>query len=118
MNRYLKNYYNTIEELTKHFCNKYFKGVYEYDVNDWVDIGGVICINDYLFSLNDIEYAIKYNATKKELFEFYDFNLERQIKNLKNMNKQNSISFFSYLKYFRGLNFKEIEKIIDKKNDI
>lgn len=111
MNKYLKNYYNSIEELTKHFCNKYFKGVYEYNIDDWVDIGGVICINDYWFSLNDIEYAIKYNATKKELFEFYDFNFERHL------NKKNTISFFSYLKYFRGFSFEEIEKIINKKNE-
>ena len=108
MNKYLKNYYNSIEELTKHFCNKYFKGVYEYNVDDWADIGGIIHINDYWFSMSDIEDAIKYNATKKELFEFYDFNYERRL------NKKNSVNFWHYLKYFCGFSFKEIEKKLIK----
>ena len=104
MNKYLKNYYNAVEELTKHFCNKYFKGVYEYDVNDWVgcDIGGIICINDYWFNLSNIEIAIKYKATKKELFDYYDFSYENHIAG------ENCISFEHYLKYYRGFSFKTI----------
>lgn len=104
MNKYLKNYYNSVEELTKHFCKKYFKGVYEYDVNDWVgcNIGGVICINDYWFSLSNIEIAIKYKATKKELFGYYDFSYEKHIAG------ENCISFEQYLKYYRGFSFKTI----------
>lgn len=111
MNKYLKNYYNSIEELTKHFCNKYFKGVYEYDVKNWFcdDIGGVIHVNNYWFSINDIQNAIKYKATKKELFQYYDFNFKRLRK------RKDRISFEQYLKYYRGFSFKEIEKIIDKK---
>lgn len=111
MNKYLKNYYNAVEELTKHFCNKYFKGVYEYDVEDWVgcDIGGIICINDYWFNLRNIEIAIKYKATKKELFGFYEYNLE------KHLAKEDCISFENYLKYFRGFSFKEIDKTTREK---
>lgn len=104
MNKYLKNYYNSVEELTKHFCKKYFKGVYEYDVNDWVgcNIGGIISINDYWFSLSNIDIAIKYKATKKELFGYYDFSYERHIAG------KNCISFEQYLKYYRGFSFKTI----------
>ena len=104
MNKYLKNYYNSVEELTKHFCKKYFKGVYEYDVNDWVgcNIGGIISINDYWFSLSNIDIAIKYKATKKELFGYYDFSYERHIAG------KNCISFEQYLKYYRGFSFKKI----------
>lgn len=104
MNKYLKNYYNSVEELTKHFCKKYFKGVYEYDVNDWVgcNIGGVICINDYYFDFKNIVIAIKYKATKKELFGYYDFSYEKHIAG------ENCISFEQYLKYYRGFSFKTI----------
>ena len=104
MNKYLKNYYNSVEELTKHFCKKYFKGVYEYDVNDWAgcNIGGVICINDYYFDFKNIVIAIKYKATEKELFGFYDESYEKHIAG------ENCISFEQYLKYYRGFSFKKI----------
>ena len=104
MNKYLKNYYNSVEELTKHFCKKYFKGVYEYDVNDWVgcNIGGIIFINDYYFDFKNIVIAIKYKATKKELFGYYDFSYEKHIAG------ENCISFEQYLKYYRGFSFKKI----------
>ena len=104
MNKKLKNYYKAVEELTKEFCKKYFKGVYEYDVNDWVgcNIGGIISINDYWFSLSNIEIAIKYKATKKELFGYYDFSYEKHISG------KYCVSFEQYLKYYRGFSFKTI----------
>ncbi len=104
MNKKLKNYYKAVEELTKEFCKKYFKGVYEYDVNDWVggEIGGVISINDYYFDFKDIEIAIKYKATEKELFGFYDESYERYIAG------KYCVSFEQYLKYYRGFSFKTI----------
>lgn len=90
MNKELKNYYTAVENLTKLFCKRYFKDTYEYDVNDWVDgkIGEVICINEYRFNFSNIEYAIAYKATKKELFDYYGYS--------------SHISFESYLKYYRG----------------
>ena len=110
MNKKLKNYYNAVEELTKLFCNKYFKGVYEYDVNDWVggDIGGIICINDYWYSLSNIEIAIKYKATKKELFDYYDISYERSI------NGKKCVSLKTYLEYYRGFSYKEIYENLKK----
>ena len=110
MSKYLKNYYNAVEDLTKYFCKKYFKDVYEYDVNDWVgcDIGGIICINDYWFSLNNIETAIAYKATEKELFGYYDYSYEKHVA------EKGCISFEHYLKYFRGFSFKEIDKKLKK----
>ena len=104
MNKYLKNYYNSVEELTKHFCKKYFKGVYKYNVKDWVgcNIGGIIFINDYYFDFKNIVIAIKYKATKKELFGYYDFSYEKHIAG------ENCISFEQYLKYYRGFSFKTI----------
>ena len=94
----LKAYYKAIEDLTKIFCKKYFDEVYTYDKNDWVagDIGDVICINDYWFSMTNIEVAIKYNATRKELLDWYDSILEGK-----------EINFKNYLKYYRGFSFEK-----------
>jgi hypothetical protein len=110
MNKYLKNYYNAVQELTKEFCKKYFKGVYEYNVSDWAggEIGGIICINDYYFDFKNIEIAIKYKATKKELFDYYDESYEKYIAG------EDCINFEHYLKYYRGFSFKEIDKKLKK----
>ncbi len=110
MNKYLKNYYNAVQELTKEFCKKYFKGVYEYNVSDWAggEIGGIICINDYYFDFKNIEIAIKYKATKKELFDYYDESYERYIAG------EDCVSFEVVLKYYRGFSFKEIDKKLKK----
>jgi lipid-A-disaccharide synthase-like uncharacterized protein len=39
-------------------------------------IGEVLAVNDYFFNLQDIVDFIKYNYTKKSMFEYYDYNLE------------------------------------------
>lgn len=111
MSKKLENYYSAVEDLTKLFCKRYFKDTYEYNVNDWAasDIGGVICINDYFFGMNYIETAIKHKATKKELFDYYDYSLENY------KGKKIVISFENYLRYFRGFSFEEIEANLNKK---
>lgn len=110
-NKQLKAYYKAIEDLTKFFCTKYFAEVYKYDKRDWVnnEIGGVIKINDYFFSISDIELAGKYNATEDELLGYHDFALTRRMKNKK------IISFEHYLRYFRGISFRKIAAILNKK---
>lgn len=103
----ITDYENNIIEITKVFCKKYFGDCYEYSDNDWAggDIGGIIIINDYFFSFNkDILIALKYKATKKELFGFYDYSLGKHLK------KEETPSFENYLKYYRGFSFKEIDK--------
>ena len=107
----LQNYENNVIEITKVFCKKYFGDCYEYSDNDWAggDIGGIISINDYFFSFSDILNALKYKATKKELFGFYDYCLEKHLKD------ESTPSFENYLKYFRGFSFKEIEKKLNNK---
>lgn len=104
MSKKLENYYKAVEELTKEFCKKYFKGVYEYNVNDWAggEIGGVISINDYYFDFKDIEIALKYSAKEKELFDYYDESYEKYIAG------KYCVSFEVFLKYYRGFSFKKI----------
>lgn len=111
----IENYENNIIDITKVFCKKYFGDCYKYNDDDWVsiDIGGVISINDYFFNFNDILIAIKYKATKKELFGYYDYSLDNYQRN------KFVPSFEYYLKYFRGFSFKKIDTILKKqKNDI
>lgn len=94
----LNAYYKAIEDLTKLFCRKYFKDIYEYDPSDWVngEIGGVIWINDYWFNMRDIENAIKFKATKKEVLEYYEYVLQQ-------MNQKEPVAKFeAWSKYFRG----------------
>ncbi len=72
-NDYLKQYENAVEQITITFANKYFGKHYEYKVSDWVakEIGGVICINDYWFSVDDMISFMKYKYTKKLMFAHY-----------------------------------------------
>ena len=109
MKKELKAYYVAVEDLTKLFAKKYFKGVYEYNVNDWVDIGGVICINGYCFNFCDIKLALEYKATEKELFDYYDYSYEKYLAD------KTCVNFENYLKYFRGFSFKEIDKQLKKR---
>lgn len=111
MKKELKAYYVAVEELTKLFAKKYFKGVYEYDINDWVDIGGVIRINGYYFNFFNIKLALEYKATEKELFDHYDYGYKKYLAG------KTYVNFENYLKYFRGFSFKEIDKQLEKRNE-
>jgi hypothetical protein len=74
----LQQYENAVDQVTKFFAKKYFGDYYEYDKSDWVscEIGGVICINDYWFNLEDMLNFLKYNYSKKDMFAYYDYALE------------------------------------------
>lgn len=97
MNKELKAYYKSIEDLTKLFSKKYFKDCEWY----WIDeAGGYIDVgNYYCYSMTNIEHAIKYKATKKEVIEYYEYFLEKSLKKEPKMNLEN------YLKYFRGFSW-------------
>lgn len=55
--------------------NIYFEG--EADV-DWVgnEVGGVATVADYFFDMNTMVIALRYNATEKQFFDYYDMTLE------------------------------------------
>lgn len=82
----LSKYHDAIHNITKIFCNKYFKNVYEYSENDWIgSIGEIIEINDFFFDFTEIKIALIYNASKKKLFSYYEERLEnRKMPNLEN----------------------------------
>ena len=76
MNKQLQLWEEATLELSLHFVERYFGD----DVTDvfWISdiIGDILVVNDYFFSLDFIREAIKYNATSRQLFDFYDLKLE------------------------------------------
>ena len=93
--------------IAKTFILKYFgKADFEKGYIDywWVsdDCGGVMFINDYFFSLDDMIDFIKNNYSKKDMFDYYDLRLDfdsyigkkkrepvPNIKNWKKLKKEN-----------------------------
>lgn len=61
--------------LTDIFVKKYFKDADWYWIGD--DIGGVIEVNDYFFGFDRIREALKYKASAKKLFAYYDLESEK-----------------------------------------
>ena len=63
------------ENLKDEFLKKYFDCLPD-DVW-WIgETFDVLAVNDYFFNLDRIYEALKYNASSKNLFEFYDIELE------------------------------------------
>lgn len=94
-NKQLENWEKATQELTSLFLKKYFDNPTDYYfVAD--DIGGVLYVNDYFFNLDRIVEAIKYKATEKQLFDFYDLEIETLTKG-----KEMDINFRNYIKYYK-----------------
>jgi len=67
--------------LAEYFVKRYF-GKPD-DVEHWWvadDIGGVLSVADYFFSLSDIVAFIKYKYTRKQLFEYYEYRTDLGMK--------------------------------------
>lgn len=74
----IKEFERISESIGAYFCSKYFNSL-DYD---WVanNIGGILNINDYFFSLEDMLNFMKYKYTKKQMFKYYDYALEERTK--------------------------------------
>ena len=87
--RELQAFEHQTQRVTDRFIEKYFGDVTE---SWWVadEIGGTLYVGDYFFSLHDILNALRYKASKKKMFAYYDYTLERAMEgkgieyNLKN----------------------------------
>ena len=90
----LKEWEKVTNELVDYFRKKYFGN----DASDfyWVadQIGGVYVINDYFLGLDDIVDFVKYKYSEKDMFDYYNYRLEEQMKepagtiiNIKNWKK-------------------------------
>ena len=93
MNKQLQLWEEATLELSLHFVERYFGD----DITDmfWISdiIGDILVVNDYFFSLDFITNAIRYNATSRQLFDFYDLKLEFDTKN-----KPMEINFRNFIK--------------------
>lgn len=120
-NKLIKDWNIATNKITSLFINKYFgdceiswiknfdfvEDGFEFQGSDgsedginlhgyWVgnDIGGILEISDYYFSFDRMKEALELNATEKQLFDYYDLELEEKI----------DINFKNYVKYFSGVN--------------
>ena len=85
--------------IAEEFARKYFGRDND---NWWVaeDVGGVLCVGDYYFSFDRILEAIKYKATRKQLFDYYDMELEvgMKMKSHKSVTEIIGYNFKNYIK--------------------
>ena len=69
------------------FVNKYFGK----DISDvyWIadEIGGVLAVNDYFFSLDNMINYLRYHYSSKMMFEHYQHTLDIEMKNSESKNQ-------------------------------
>ena len=93
----LKQWETATQNLSNEFTNKYFKDsasdIYWIGNKVGNEVGSILCVNDYFFDINRIYEAIKYNASAKRLFEYYDKEIEFAMKE-----QSMPVNFKTYLK--------------------
>lgn len=120
-NKLIKDWNIATNKITSLFINKYFgdceiswiknynfaEDGFEFQGSDgaedgidlrgyWIgnDIGGVLEISDYYFSFDRMKEALELNATEKQLFDYYDLEVEGK----PDMNFKNYVKYFSEVK--------------------
>lgn len=92
----IKDFENATEALTEVFMDTYFPNTYKKETF-WVcdEIGSVFFINDYFFTLDRILESLRRNVSRKQLFGYYDYELEHSTTH---PNEPTPINFSHYLK--------------------
>lgn len=86
MKKLLKKYEKLCDEMVVAFIGKYYADD-EYPISMidyyWVgDLpGDIFTINDYWWDMEDLINIIRYNPTRKQLFDYYDYRLEKNMDN-------------------------------------
>jgi hypothetical protein len=90
-------YEKACNNIAKKFIKRYFGNNVDWE---WIaeDIGGIIQVADYFFNPDRMITALRYKATEKQLFDYYDMQLEVGL-NSKAFGKRTLFSFENYLKY-------------------
>jgi hypothetical protein len=72
---YFQEWQLATNTLAYNFAKKYF-GIIQ--IPEWVadEIGGVCCISDYFFNVNDMADFLRYEYTRKAMFEYYEYALD------------------------------------------
>ena len=88
-------YEKACNEVAEKFNNLYFGG--EADTDTWVgDIpGSVLMLSDYFFDFDFMITALRYDATEKQVFDYYDLQMETEGLIV--------VNFKNYIKYYKGL---------------
>jgi len=72
----LKAYYRAVERLREIFLEKYFDEDPDfYWVGD--QIGGVLFVNDFFFSVENIIVCLKLKIKSEDLFSWYDYIIDQ-----------------------------------------
>jgi len=87
----INNYEEACQDIAEKINEVYFDG--EANI-DWVagDIGGIATISDYFFDMNYMTDALKYGASEKQFFDFYQLGME----------EKHSCNFKNYILYYKG----------------
>lgn len=70
----IDKYERACDDVANVFAEIYFEKPYMYWIGD--TIGEVIGINDHFFSIDDMRIYLNNEATKEEMFGYYDYTLE------------------------------------------
>lgn len=86
----LEDWERHTQRLADYFVKKYFVS----EANDyWIggDVGGVLAVNDYFFSLSDMVDYLRYRYSKNKMFSHYDYTLKCYEKDERPINIKNWI---------------------------
>ena len=61
--------------LIKEFCQKQDL---QFEFDNYDVGGGIICLSDYFFNIEDIYYDMKHNKPKGKMLQWYDYVLTRE----------------------------------------
>lgn len=61
--------------LIKEFCHKQDL---QFEFDNYDVGGGIICLSDYFFNIEDIYYDMKHNKPKDKILQWYDYVLTRE----------------------------------------
>ena len=93
----LKNWEKATQELVDEFTHKYLDRPWDSDFGGdyWIadEVGTVFCINEYYFGMEIVLYALRYNAPKDKLFDWYDYKMELEDGETPTVNFKNFIKY-------------------------
>ena len=89
----IKNYEKACQNILKKINDIYFNAAADID---WIadEIGGVAIISDFFFDMDFMLTALRYNASEKQFFDYYDLMTEEKTK----------CNFKNYIVYYKELN--------------
>ena len=93
----IKNYEKACQSISKKINNIYFDDCAS---TDWVadEIGGIAIISDFFFDMDFMLTALRYNASEKQFFDYYDLAME----------EKTECNFKNYILYYKGFNLTKV----------